>query len=198
MSRLRAVPDLQAGQRDGQSAAQRGVDDLDLRAEWDGVEEADDIAGFHADTAVTGRTSDAAFFGGAVDVDATSEGACVARFKTAQTQDARDDGIAAARIWTEDFTSAPQAMKDGADRSARPDLGGDLQRAERCGVAARLIAETELRGRDRELGDAEPVLHEGEPLIGDTDQDCGTGLRAGGQGGHADDSNEDTEKTSGC
>lgn len=151
--------------------AEPGIHDLDTCADGDGIEKPDDIPRAHANAAVAGGAADAVFLGGAVNVDAASEGAGVLRFEPAQVEDAGDDWIAAWRVGREDFTGAALAAENCADRSVAADFCGDLKHSERRGEAAWTISHTELGSGDGEFCDANAVFHEGEALIRDADDD---------------------------
>ena len=163
----------------GQGAAEAGGHDFHFRTDGHGVEKADDVARFHADAAIAGRPADAVFLGGAVNVDAASEGAGVLRFESAEMQDAGDDGIATGRVGTQDFAGPALPVEDGSHRGIATDFRRDLQHSERGGETAWAISDTEFGSGDAIFGGANSVFDHGEALVRDTYHDDWQTARGG-------------------
>ena len=62
-----------------------------------------------------------------------------------------------------------------------------------CGVATRAVAEAEFGSGDLELGDRQPVLDDGELLLGNTDDDLSAGKHPHRRGAHGEKSAEGGE-----
>lgn len=119
-------------------------DDGDEGTDGGLVEESDDIAGAHADTAPADGGAEFRFFGGAVDVNASGFGVAILGVEAIEPDDSGDDGVATGGIDGEDFVGGDAMFDDRAAGEIVADFVADFEIAEGSFVAADGVAEAEF------------------------------------------------------
>ena len=124
-----------------------------------------------------------AFFGRAMDVDASHEGMLVLWLEPFQPNDASDNRVTAWRVWRQHFTGLPPASKDCSNGRACADLFRHFQPSERCCATAGAISQAKPRGRNRKATKQSFFVIERQALIRYTHQDPVVSVfrRAGGE-----------------
>src|SRR4030095_5352692 len=127
--------------------------------------------------------SDQPFFRCAVNVDVAAKRIDVLRFASSQPKDARDDRIATGRICRHDFARADSILEYGAKWRVITDRFCDLQWAQWRAAASQVIAQSELRSRDRIRGTEGAAVQDGEVLVAGADDEgmLRVRRRAGGE-----------------
>ncbi len=170
---------------------ERAINDVHLVAHHHNVIEMADVPAFHANTPVADRFADVAFFGGAMDVNVTLVAVPILPLKPFEPENAGDDGVAPRRIDRHNLSGRPAILELHALWGVAADFFGDLMFAQRCGVAAFLIAQPEFAGahgvfrQELHVGRAPTALAVGQLtehhhfLVRHTDVNSGAGSLCG-------------------
>src|SRR3954470_24594382 len=110
--------------------------DLHERTDGNLIVESSDIARFHADTAVTRRPADVAFFRSSVNVNAATEGMHILALQSSQPDDPGNDRVPARGVRLQNLAGETAVMKNRALGSVVPDLLSNLKITKRRGHAA--------------------------------------------------------------
>lgn len=136
-----------------------------LGSDADGIEKVDHILGLHSHATVARGLADAVFLRRSVNVNEPIEGIAIGGFKSAQPQDAADNGVTAWSIGLQDLTVPLTTFDDSASRKTMPNFRNNLCSTQRCAIAARLVSETKFGCRNFELLGQLPTLIESEFLF---------------------------------
>src|SRR4030095_2174465 len=158
-------------------ADERRVHDRYCRAHPSDIVQLNDVAGAHPDTSVARWHSDKPFFWCAVNVNIPAECISVLRFASSQPKNARDNGIATWRIWHDNLARANPILEHGARRRIVTDLLRDLELAQRRAAAPQIIAQPELRRRNRIRGHQGASVQNGKLLLARADDDVMLSVR---------------------
>src|SRR5262245_10764341 len=139
------------------------------RTHADNIVQLNDVVGAHPDTSVARRHPDKPFFRRAVNVDIPAECISVLRFASSQPKNARDYGIATGRIWQDNLARPNSIFKHGPRRCIVTDLPRDLELAQRRAAAPQVIAQPELRRRNRISGHQGAAVQNGKLLLARAD-----------------------------
>jgi hypothetical protein len=155
------------------------VDYCDGRTHGHDMKNLYNIARAHPDAAVTDRFPNAALLRGAVNIDAAVASILVAGFCPLQPENPRYDGIASARVDRQNFAAEFSMFENRSFGQIFAKFSAHAKPAQRGLVAAKVVPETELRGRNGKLPYNHPVLNKGQSLLGHTDHDFHMRTRSG-------------------
>jgi hypothetical protein len=142
--RVRQVSGTALRDSHGQRWRQGIRSDENFRIQTNGVEEFDDILGFHANTTIAYGPADIALLGRAMNVDIAAVGIAIFVIKTFQPENARNDGITTRRIHREDFASGLAAFENRSGRQTMANFFFYAQYAKRRGVGTGPVANAEF------------------------------------------------------
>ena len=110
-----------------------------------GIEQVDDITRSHSHASETNCSAQIALLGRSMDVDISLKGVFVSFFQAFQPENTCDDWIPAWRVHRQNFSSGFASLKDCSRLYGIADLLLYPQKANRCGIGSRPVAQTEFR-----------------------------------------------------